>query len=65
MAEFNIGERVADHGAGFCPDLRKLRYRLFEEAGQRFAAVALLLVVRAKVKAVHVCIVRLQEVLQP
>lgn len=52
-AEFDVGVRVAHHDAGGCGDLRELRYRLLEEAGQGLAAVALVLVVRADEKSVY------------
>ena len=52
-AEFYVGVRVAHHDAGGCGDLRELRYRLLEEAGQGLAAVALALVVRADEKSVY------------
>ena len=51
-AEFYVAEGVADDQAGGWFDLRKLGLRLFEEAGERFAAVALMLIVRAEVETV-------------
>src|ERR1035438_5558766 len=63
-AEFDVGVGVADHDAGGCFDGGEVGEGLVEEAGQRLAAVALLLVVRAKVEAVDVSAVGLQQALQ-
>ena len=53
-AEFDVGEGIAYDEAGGRFDRRELGFCLFEEAGQRFAAVALAPVMRAEVKAVDV-----------
>jgi hypothetical protein len=52
FAEFYVGQGIAYDQTGGWGDLRKIYLGLFEEARQRFAAVALLLIVRAKVKAI-------------
>lgn len=52
-AELDVRPGVADNRAGFGADVGKVRLRLIEQAGQRLAAIALILVVRAEVEAVH------------
>lgn len=54
VAELDVGERVADHCAGFGGDGGDSRNRLMEEAGQGLAAVALVVVVGAEEEAVQV-----------
>ena len=49
--EFNVDERVADHDAGCGGDGGELGYGLIEEAGERLAAVALAVIVRADEEA--------------
>ena len=55
VAEFNVGEGIADDDAGFRGDFGEVGFGLFEEAWAGFAAVALALVVRTEIKAVNVC----------
>ena len=62
--KLDVGERVADHDTAIGSDLRKHHRSLFEQSRQRFAAVALSLVVRADVKTVHMCAMGPQNVLQ-
>jgi hypothetical protein len=64
VAEFDVGERIADHDAGFGGKIGKLGRGLLEKAGKRLAAVALLFVVRAEVEGVYVGAAGFQEVLQ-
>ena len=52
MAELDVAQAIADDQAGFSGDLRVVRLGLLEETRQRFAAVALALVVGAKVETV-------------
>ena len=54
-AKLYVGEGVADDQAGGWFNFGELGLRLFEEARQRLAAVALVLVMGAKIKAVDVC----------
>lgn len=62
--KLNVRCRVADHYAGVNADLGKLRFRLFEQAWQRFAAIAASLVMRAEVEAINLCTVCCQYAIQ-
>ena len=63
-AELNVGERIADHGAGLGGDVREIGLSLLEQARQRLAAVALAVVVRAEVEGVQMRSGLLQQGLQ-
>ena len=54
-AEFNVAQAVANNEAAFFADVGEVSFCLFEKARQRFAAVALTLVMRAEIEAVDVC----------
>ena len=62
--KLDIGLRVTDQHAACRGNPGKIRHSLFEKPRQRLAAVALPLVVRAKVEAVHVRPERLQHLLE-
>ena len=63
-AELDVGPGVADDDAGCRVDVGEIGLGLLEEAGKRFAAVAPILVVRAKVEGVDVSVVDCQFLLK-
>ena len=63
VAEFNIGQGVADDQAGVSGDFREIGLGLMKEAGKWLAAVAFLFIVRADVEAIDVCAVGRENIL--
>ncbi len=63
-AELDVGPRVANDGTGFGGDVGEFCLGLVEQAGKRLAAVAVGLVVGAKVERVDVGVVRVEFVLE-
>ena len=62
--ELDIRKRVADHHALLWANFAEFPLRLLKHARQRFAAVALLLVVRTKVERIDMRAMSIQDLLQ-
>ena len=64
MTKLDVAKRIADHHTRLRRDGGKVGHCLLEQARQRFAAVALSFVVRAKIESVHMCALALEQTLQ-
>jgi len=63
-AKVNVGDRVANHHAAGRGDRWKIRNSLLEHSRQWLAAVASVVVMRAKIESVDVRVLRLQQPLK-